>query len=322
MKPAPLAGFLLASALLGCGGGVDATYRRKQGEVRTYLRTLELEGTNPSGTAGRVREEVVTRETAVEVQRSSQATLQVDVERILVEVFRGEGKEPVLRMDTRTPEVLPPAGKEPETEAEKFALSTGPLRRVAGGQVEADVQFSGKILGFRGVEGLRKKVLESIPEGDPRRPLAEHFSWELWFAQRLAGALCVPSRSMKLGVDVRFLDMRTLPETAGTGGYLYYAGNCRLASVKEGVARLEMDAEVFLDPLKGMPPWPRGMAERRNYLRLGKGTCKAWARIETETGVLLEDEHVTDLDLFFLPPGGKPEMAIPQRITQRSKLVR
>lgn len=322
VKSPLLAGALLVFALPGCGGGVDVTYRRATGEVRSYVRTLEIEGTNPSGTEGRVREEVATRETAVEVQRGAQATLQVDIERIVVEVFRGDGKEPVLRMDSRIPEVPLPAGKEPETEAEKFALVTAPLRRVAGSRVEADQQFNGKILRFGGIEELRMRVLESVPEGDPRRARTEQTSWELWLAQRLACAVGVPSRSMKPGVDVHFLDMRTLPDTTGTGGYLYYAGNCRLAGVVDGVARLEMDAEVFLDPLKGMPPWPRGMAERRNFLRLRKGLCKAWAKVEVETGLLLEDEHVTDLDLVFLRPGGKGEMAIPQKVTQRSKLVR
>ena len=328
MKPtvlraaAPLAGALLASALLGCGGGVDVSYRRTTGEVRSYVRTLDVQGANPSGVQGRVRQEVSTRETAVEVQRGEQATVRVELQRFLMEVFRGEGKEPVLRMDTRIPEDPKAPVKEPETEAEKFAWAIGPLRQVAGCSIEVDQQFTGKILRFDGVEALQKKVLDSVPEGDARRPTLERMPWTLWLANLLAPAIGVPGRGMTLGADLKFADMRTLPETTGTGGYMYYAGNYRLAKVEAGVARLEMEADVFLDPLKGMPPWPKAMAPRRNFLRLQKGACKGWARIDVETGVLEEDEHVTELDLYFVKPDGKGEVAIPTKVTLRSKLVR
>jgi uncharacterized protein YfaP (DUF2135 family) len=53
-----------------------------------------------------------------------------------------------------------------------------------------------------------------------------------------------------------------------------------------------------------------------------KGTCKAWAKIRIETGVLEEDEHVTDLDLHFIKPDGTGEVAIPTKVTQRSKLAK
>ena len=32
--------------------------------------------------------------------------------------------------------------------------------------------------------------------------------------------------------------------------------------VKDGVARVTMEAEVFLDPPPGMPPWPKAVAPR------------------------------------------------------------
>jgi hypothetical protein len=309
---------VLAVVLVGCGGGVDVTYRRAQGEVRTYVRSYDVEGSNPNGVQARVRQEVRTKETALEVLRGEQATVQVDLERIVVELFRG-GPEALLRMDTDLP---PPPEKTPETEAEKFAWSVGPLRHVAGSRVEADQAFTGRILEFGGVDDLRKKVLAALPEGDARREFMERMPWEMWLANLLAPAIGVPARGMKVGAEVPIADMRTLPETTGTGGFLYYTGTCRLVKVEEGLARLEMESKVHLDPQGSMPPWPPAMAERRKFLRLKEGVARAWATVRVETGALEEEEHVTELDLHFLKPGGKGEVPIPTKITLRSKLVR
>jgi hypothetical protein len=290
--------------------------------VGAYVRTYEVEGTNPNGVAGRVRQVVSTKETAVEVQRGEQATVQVALETFVIEVFRGDKAEPVLRIDSRTPPETKTPAKTPETEVEKFEWMVGPLRQVAGCSVEMEQQFSGKILKFDGVEDLQKKVRESVPEGDPRRDTFDQFPWKLWLANLMAPAIGLPGRGMTVGADMKAGDMRTLPESTGTGGYMYYAQTYRLAKVEAGVARVEMDGEVFLDPLKGMPPWPKAIASRRNFLRLKSGTCKAWAKVQVETGILEEEEHVTDLDLHFVKPDGTGEVAIPTRITLRSKLVR
>jgi hypothetical protein len=322
VRTSSLAGVLVVSVLAGCDGGVDVTYRRTTGEVREYVRTLDVEGANPSGVRGRVRQEVTTRETAVEVRRREMATVQVEVKRILVEVFR-DGPEPLLKMDSDVPEDPAVAGKAPETEAEKFAYFLSPLRFLAGAKVDLEQMNTGQVVRPSGVDEVKKRILAALPEGDARRGMAEGFPWGTWFLGVLRPALCVPRNGAKEGEKVKFVDQRTLPETVGTGGFMYYAGTSWLGKVENGKARMEMEAEVFLDPVgPSLQPWPRELAPRRRFLRLQKGTCRAWARIDVETGVLEEDEHVTDLDLHFLPPGDKPEVAIPTKVTLRSKRVK
>lgn len=322
MKPSSLAGLLLAGSLLaGCDGGVDVSYRRAKGEVRNYVRTLEVDGGNPSGVTGRVRQEVATKETALDVQRGMQASVEVEIRHIVMEVFRGEGAAPILRMDSRVPPDPQAAVKEPATEAEKFEWAVSPMRFAAGGLVDMDQQFTGKIIGFGEVEGLQKRIRDALPAGDKRREVVDQFPWKFWLANLLSPAIGLPANGMDVGADTKSFDMRTLPETTGTRGFMYYAQTCRLAKVEAGVARVEMEAAVSLDPPKGMPSWPKDVAARRNFLRLKSGACKAWARVVVETGVLEEEEHVTDLDLHFVKPDGSGEVPIPTKVTLRTKRV-
>ena len=321
MKPSSLAARLLVAALLsGCGGGVDVSYRRAKGEVRRYVRTMEVDGTNPSGIRGRVRQTVGTKETALEVVRGEQAAVQVDIEHLAMEVF-GDAPEPLLRVDSRVPPDPKAPVKPPETDAEKFEWRVGPLRLVAGARIDMEQQFTGKILAFSGVEEMGKKVHDALPEGDQRREVLAQFPWKLWLANLMAPAIGLPARGMAIGADQKAWDMRTLPETTGTGGYMYYALTYRLAKVEAGVARLELEADISLDPPKGMSPWPTSLASRRPFLRLKSGACKAWARVVVETGVLEEEEHVTDLDLHFIKPDGSGEVPIPTKVTLRTKRV-
>jgi hypothetical protein len=321
VKSSLLAGALLASTFVGCGGGVDLCDQRVAGQVRTYLRTIDIAAVNPAGKKGGVHNEVTTRETAAEVLRGGDTTLDVSFERILFRIF-GEGPDPMVTMDTgAAPSALETVAV-PSTQEEKLAHRVAPFRHVIGGVASVEVKKTRLVFGVTRAEELGKRVLDKLPPGDDRREAYEQYAWQNWVANLLKPAIVVQAEGMTVGKDIHFQDMRTLPETALTGGYMYYVGTCRLAKVEAGIARLELEAEVFLDPPKGMPPWPRGVAERRNFLRLSKGVCRAWAKVEVETGILLEDEHVTDLDLTFIKPDGKGEVAIPQKVTLRSKLVR
>jgi hypothetical protein len=319
----PLASLLLLAALPGCGDSVDVAYRREAGVARNYVRSFDTEGTNPSGVAGRVRQEVSTTETALEVVRGDYATVEVKLDRIVAEVFRGGAAEPVLRMDTASPEPRGDPPAEPATEEEKFAYFLAPMRWLAGARVEVDVKESGKVLRVRGADEIRKGISGHYPEGDARRNVADKMPWEFWCANLMVPGVLVAARGMSAGKDLKFLDIRTLPETTGTGGIMYYAGTFRVAKVEAGVARLEMEGKVTLDPPSpDMPPWPAALASRRHLLRLNAGTCRAWAKIRVETGLLEEDEHVTDLDLHFVKPDGTGEVPIPTKVTQKSKLVK
>ncbi len=321
-RVALLACLLLIAALHGCGDSVDVSFRRATGETRTYRRSVEIDGVNPaSGVKARVRQELTTTEKAVEVIDGDRATLQVTVDRVVMEFFR-DGPEPVASFDTAKDEPPKVPEKKPETDAEMFAYMAGPLRYLPTGRIEVDVKPSGKVVRVVGGEDLRKSVLDHLAPDDPRRPIAEKYSWEALVVNLLRPAVCVPERGASVGESTRFLDMRSLPESTGTGGILYYSGTCRLAKVEGGLARMEMESEVLLDPPSpDLPPWPRAMAERRKYLRLKKGTCRAWASIRIDTGAMEEDDHVTDLDLYFLKPDGKGEVAIPTKVIQRSVLV-
>jgi hypothetical protein len=312
----------LLAALHGCGDGVDVSIRRATGEARTYARSVEIQGVNPvNEIKGRVREEVTTTEKAVEVIEGDRATLQVTVDRVVMQFFH-EGPEPVATLDSAKDE--PPKGpvKKPETEAEMYLYRAMPMRYLAGGRVEVDVKPSGRILRVVGGDDLRKAVLDHLGADDPRRAVAEKVPWESLITNLLRPALLVPERGAAVGDSGKFYDMRTLPESTGTGGFMYYAGTWRFAKVENGIARMETEAEVSLDPPSpDVQPWPRAMAERRKFLRLQKGTCRAWARIRVDTGVVEEEEHLTELDLHFVRPDGKGEVPIPTKVIQRSKLV-
>ncbi len=133
----------------------------------------------------------------------------------------------------------------------------------------------------------------------------------------------VPERSTSTGDLRKFFDFRSLPESTGTGGRMYYEGTYGLAKVEEGIARMEMEAVVTLDPPSpDIPGWPEAMAPRRKFLHLKKGSCRAWERIRVDTGVVLESEHETTLDLAFVRPDGKGEVPIPTKVVQRAKLLR
>ena len=319
-RPTALALLLaLSGAAVACGGE-DVTYRRREGEVLTCLRTLELESRNPAGNEGRVRQEVTTRETAVEVIPRERMTTEVLIERVVIEVFRG-GKDPVVRMDSKEEPGPSPAAPGAGKAAERFEAFVRPLRHLAGSRVEVSQRPSGIIVKIDGVDALRDRLLAAIPEGDPTRPVAEKMSWGFWLTNLCRPAVTVPERPASTGVDSEFLDMRTLPETVGVQGFAYFRGKYRLAEVKDGVARLTMEGEASLDPAPRQQPWRPEWVPGRNRLRLQRGVCRGWARIRVEDGRLLEDEHVTDLDLRFVRPDGSGEVPIPQKVTQRTKLV-
>ena len=299
------------------------TYRSREGEVRTYLRTLEVEGSNPRGTVGRILQEITWRQTTLEVIPRERTTTKYLIERVRIEIAR-PGKDGVLRLDTAEAaqkEPAPGPGQRPGDE-DSFLRHAAPFRRMVGASAEI-VQFpSGKVDRIDGIDAFRKHMTEGLAADAPLRKVVEQLPWAFWIASMVSPAIGVPDRGMSVGQEIQFQDMRILPETVQVPGFLYYRGSARFAEAKDGIARFEMQGEVSLDPPSGMPPWPPAFAPGRPRLRLQRGSCKASARIAVETGCLEEDEHVTDLDLQFVKPDGTGGIPVPTKITMRTKLVR
>jgi hypothetical protein len=316
---------LAGAALLGglvylfLGGGPVVVCRRDEGSVLRTVHVFESEGVNPGGKAGRVRQEVAITTTALAVVPRDRMTLKATVDRIVIEVF-GDGPAPRLRMDTAGPAAPPPSGPpgRDAPEEEKFAWTTAPLRALAGESVEVEQKLSGRVIEIQGFPEFRKKAAAAFPEGDGRRAMIEGYPWEGWLAGILSPAVVVPERGMVAGEPPqRFLDLRPLPELAGTPGFIYYAGTYEVTSVADGVATVSMKAEALLDPPSPqMPPWPAN--GKRDLLRLVKGTATGWVRIRLADGALLEDEHVTDLDLRYVKPEGT-EVPTPLRTLRRTR---
>lgn len=290
------------------------TYRGKPGEVRTYVRTVTVTGSHPSGGAGTMRSETTTRETVLEALPRKGVTTEVAFDRIRVDVTR-EGDPEVQSFDSSAPA---PEGEAAET---PFAVRTAPLRLLAGSKVVLRRKPTGMVEAFEGVEALRERMLAGLPGGDPLRPAVERLLSFGSLRYMLTPNLLVPDAPLAVDDPGQFQDIRPLPETTGSPGLLYFRGTFRLKEVKDGVARMEIDASVSLDPAPGMPSWPPAMAPFRNRLRLGRGVCSGWARISLDGGLLLEDEHTTELDLFAVPPDGSTEIPIPTRVVQATRLA-
>ena len=319
MRRAPsLARPLLALLLAGCGGE-DCSFRWEPGEVRTYLRTEEAEGRAPDGSERSARLEFTTTETAVEVVPGTSHTLRVAFDRVAGEARRG-GDRPVLRYDSAGPPPAPPA--DDDEEAKTFLRSRAPILALAGKGLEGSWRPSGLFVEFEGLEALRAAMTEGKPEGHPFHRAVEQIVSVPSLHHLLRPHLVVGETSLRAGEARPFQDVGFLPESVGGFGFVYYRGTYRLKGVEDGVARVELEAEAALDPLPGMPPWPAAAAELRNRLRLVRGTCRGFARIETATGRLLEDEHVTELDLHFTRPDGGGEVPIPSKATRRLRLLR
>lgn len=312
LAAASLAGCLVAASLVGCGGETISN-RREEGEVRSYLRTVLVEGRGPTGSGGAFRSEVTTKETTVEVFPGERIVSEALFERIRIEL-RMEGEAAPQVFDSKDP---PPAADAPVT---PFSQRTAPFRRLAGAKVTMRQKPTGKLEGFEGVEALRERMLEGVGEGDPVRPGIERLVTPASLEYMLRPNLLVPDGTMSVGDTLEIQDIRPMPETAGTPGLLYLKGRFRLAEVKDGKARVEVEGEVSLDPGPKMPPWPPAYAKYRGRLRLERGVFKGWARIALEKGVLEEDEHRTELSLFYVKPDGSGELAIPQTVTQSTKL--
>jgi hypothetical protein len=249
-------------------------------------------------------------------------TLGVTFDRVAGEVRRSEDR-PTLRFDSAAPAPAPPAAADPaDEEAARFHRGREPLLALVGKSIEATWEESGKYLRFGGLEGLREAMAGKRDAEDPFRAAVDQIASVLNMHDLLRPHLVVGERSLRPDDPRTFQDMGLLPETVGGPGLVYYRGTYRLKEVVEGVARVEMEADCSLDPYPQMPVWPPQAAEFRSRLRLERGTCRAWERIETATGRLLEDEHVTDLDLRWLPPDGSKEIPIPAKRTRRMKLLR
>ena len=231
-----------------------------------------------------------------------------------------EGTERVLRFDSAAPlpKEPPPAPLPGEA---FFDRGTAPLRALAGADFEVVREPTGMITRFDGLDALKERLTKGIDPADPLRGGIDRILSFGSLRYMLTPAIVVPAKRLQPGEEESFLDLRPLPDTVGLAGYLYYRGTYRIAEVKDGAARLEMKAEVTLDPPAGMPSWPAGTEKGRVRLRLAKGECRAWARIETASGRLLADEHATDLDLYFVRPDGKGEVPIPTKVVQGTKTV-
>ena len=311
---------LLALVLVGCGGE-DVSFRWAPGEARTYLRTELSEGRSPDGLDRSATLEFTTTETAVEVIPGTSATLRVVFDRVAGEVHRGGGK-PVLRYDSAAPLPAPPEG---DAEAAAILRSRAPLLALVGKSIEGTWKPSGlfeKDVGFEGLEEMRAAMTAGRPADHPMHKAVEQIASVPSLHHLLRPHLVVGESSLEIGQPRKFQDMGFLPENVGGIGFFYAAGTYTLKSVEEGVARVELEAEAGIDPLPGMPPWPPALAELRNRLRLVRGTCRGFARIEVATGRLLEDEHVMELDLHFTRPDGKGEVPVPCKATRRLKLIK
>jgi hypothetical protein len=262
--------------------------------------------------------EITTREECLEAVPGTSATVKVTFRRIAGTVGRGDARPPVS-YDSEAPDAAPvdPA----DEEAARFRRGRDPLLALVGRSLAGTWRESGLFLGFDGLEGLRA-AMAGVRPGDPEFGRAvEHIASVPSFHHLLRPHLVVGERSVPRDEPRAFQDMGFLPETVGASGFVYASGTYRLKEVAEGVARVEAEAACSLDPFPGMPPWPAASAPTRNRLRLERGTSRGWARIDTATGRLLEDEVVTELDLRWLPPGGGPEAPIPARQTRRFRLV-
>lgn len=308
---------LLALLLAGCGGE-DVSFRWTPGEARTYLRTEISEGRAPDGSERAATMEITTTETAVEVIPGTSVTQKVVFDRLAGEFRRGADR-PVLRYDSGKPLDAPPDG---DSDAAAFLRSRAGILALAGKSLEATWHPSGKLLKFGGLEEMRAAMAAGRPADHPMHAEAARIGSDPVMHHLLRSHLAVGESSLKVGEPRHFQDMGYLPESVGLVAFMYYRGTFVLKSVEDGVARVEMEAEVGIDPLPGMPPWPAAIAEFRNRLRLVRGTCRGWARIEVATGRLLEDEHVTELDLHVTLPDGKGEVPIPAKAIRRLKLLK
>lgn len=312
----------LAAAFLGGCGGEDLSFRWQPGETRTYLRTEQGEGTAPDGRRRTFRMDFTTTEEAVEVIPGRTVTTRVTFDRVAGEILRGDDRAPI-RFDSAAPEgAASPGVDESDKEAAAFLRSRGPVMALVGRAVEATWQESGLFVKFDGLEGLRAAMAEGRAADDPFRRAVDQIVNSQSLHSLLRPHLVVGERSMAPGAEKTFQDMGFAPESVGGAGFVYTRGTFTLKEVVDGVARVEIQAEASLDPYPGMPPWPPAAAALRNRLRLERGTCRGFARIETATGRLLEDEHVTELDLRFLPADGSAEVPIPAKQTRRLKLLK
>ena len=305
-------GFLVCR---GCVAGEDLTYRREEGEIRTYLRTMLAEGKLASGADGSFRFEATTKEKTVESIPGLRVVSDVLLERIRVQVSTGLPGDPQA-FDTDEP--IPPG----EAAGKAIARRSIPFRRMAGSTITIHQQPSGVIEKFEGLEALHARVMEGVAEDAPERHVYEGLTTPGWMQNLLAPDLRVPTTRVIVGESQAVLETRMLPENVGMPGILYYRGDYRLTSVKEGEARVDFSGEVSLDPFPGMPPWPAVFAAKRKLLRLDRGVFHAWARIGIGKGVLEEDEHVTELDLVFLGKDGKGETPLPTKVTRSTRLIR
>ncbi len=271
-----------------------------------------VDGEHPSGAGGTFLSEVTTKETCVEAVPRRSFASDVLFERIRIEL-RKEGAEGAEIFDTATP----PVEGAPET---PFSRRTRPYRLLAGSRITMVQRPSGLVESVEGVEAVRTRMCEGVAEADPLRAEIERLLGLGSLRYMIGPNVLSFEKPVPAGEAHAFQDIRPLPVTTGVPGLMYYRGEVKLAEVKDGVARIEVTAEVSLDPGANMPPWPPAMAPFRNQLRLQRGVCRGFARISVEKGTLLEDEHRTELDLFFVKPDGTGETPIPTTVTQSTKL--
>ena len=262
---------------------------------------------------------MTTTEKALEVIPRQSLVTEVTFDRVVVELKRADSGR-TIRFDTAEPPAEEGGAGEEATSS--FFRNTRPLRALAGSRIEVTQRPTGMIESFGATESLVRQLQEGLPPGDPLRAGIERILSFGSLRYMLTPQVIVPARPLGASEVLKFQDLRPLPETTMLAGMIYYRGTYRLASAAEGPARMEMEAEVSLDPYPGMPPWPPAIAANRERLRLARGTCRAHSLTDAASGVLEEDEHVTELDLVYLPPDGKGEVPLPTKVTQRTKRIR
>ncbi len=302
-------GALLAAAVLlaACGGGgEDCSLRWQEGAVTTWVHGTESSGGTIAGVGGLLRADFTVRETILQAPPGQGALRGLRVERIVAE-RKADGSDATERWDSSA-----------STGGAAFEGRAAVLRRLVGTELDVWSGPTGEIESFDRLESSRERAAEGLPPDSPERAFLQGFLQPASLRLLLGTPVRLPGGPVTAAQPWPYMEVRLLPaESAGLPAVLYCMGTGRLASVTEGVARIEVAGDVVLDPPEGAPGIPEPLLPFRNLLRLTKGTFQGFARVETASGRLLDGEHVMELDLVFSPPGDPKDVAFSHRIVAR-----
>ncbi len=317
-SPAAAVLVLLAPLLAACGGGTDLSYRWKEGEARAYRYVLEGKGARWSGEPVEFSTEMTTREaTESELPGVSQNRVRIEGIRCALSL-PGMPAGEALRFDTSDPKASEEAMRNPD-----YGPMVEVFKQMVGGEVYPRMQPSGHCSRLDGLDRLQERMFEGLPADSPLRGRFAAYSDEPNLRSQFEALLLVPAHPVAAGETWPYKRIGPLPQTLALPGFLYYVGTSRVAEVKDGVARVDMEGEVSLDPPEGAPRPARSQAldQTRAMLRLGKGTCRGFAKIRLEDGRLEDSELVTDLDLYWVKLGGAGEVPIGSHVVQRTTRI-